>query len=396
MLVSDPGLGGGVAFVVEAPRGSPQVFEDVDEVDDDGNVDVSLSGFGGDAVDLVVVAVDQRDPAALVAGVASGGFVEHVANDDRSVVDHAGRHPLGPRSGRGRSRPAVVAGEHVLGAAGHRGEVVDRAHLGQAFAVAFLAFGQSVGELGCGRGRGFGGGRTQLVGTHHDPFAINRDHQHVAAPGWLRSRRDVEGVDIDRGPPGEFLHLAFADALTGGPFDGVGRGVERPAGRLDRRSAAQTMGMTLPGQVQHRVGGIQVRVTPMTVRETLHIEIPEDRGHAAMVTTLDGAMSHPISVEHHSDTFFPDGANLQVFLKQLAQQLPTPPVELVFHLAMGEHPRVPTVKPTDDRLETPTRPTEPLDRRHDVHRPLPDPARRPRNTATPSSAACSNSARACS
>ena len=92
----------------------------------------------------------------------------------------------------------------------------------------------------------------------------------------------------------------------------------------------------------------------MTVRETLHIKIPEDRRQATMVTGLDRAMNHTISVEDRTSAFFPDGAPVQVFLKQLAQQLPTPPIELVFHLAMGEHPSIPTVKPTNDRLETPT------------------------------------------
>ena len=91
----------------------------------------------------------------------------------------------------------------------------------------------------------------------------------------------------------------------------------------------------------------------MSVRETFHIEIPEDRRQATMVTGLDRGMRHPISIEDRSSAFFPDRANLQVFLKQLAQQLPTPPIELVFDLTMSEHPSIPTIKPTNHRLETP-------------------------------------------
>jgi len=64
-LVLDPGLGGGVTFVVEAPGCLPEVFQHVDEVDQDGDLDATLACFGGDAVDLVVVAVDELAGAFL-------------------------------------------------------------------------------------------------------------------------------------------------------------------------------------------------------------------------------------------------------------------------------------------------------------------------------------------
>ena len=40
-LAGDPFLGGGLAFVEEGPGGLPQVFKDVDEVDDDGHGDAA-------------------------------------------------------------------------------------------------------------------------------------------------------------------------------------------------------------------------------------------------------------------------------------------------------------------------------------------------------------------
>ena len=76
-----PRLGVGIAFGEEAPRRAPHVFQDVDQVDDDGDVDPSGAGFGLDAVDLVVVAVDQRDPVAPMVRVASFGFVEDAGDD---------------------------------------------------------------------------------------------------------------------------------------------------------------------------------------------------------------------------------------------------------------------------------------------------------------------------
>src|SRR5664279_2730749 len=82
-----PRFGGGIAFGEEAPRRAPDVFNDVDQVDDDGNDDPSGARFGLDAVDLVVVAVDQRDPAAPMVRVASFGFVEDAGDDLCGVVD---------------------------------------------------------------------------------------------------------------------------------------------------------------------------------------------------------------------------------------------------------------------------------------------------------------------
>ena len=78
-LVSDPFLGGGLALVEEGPGGLPQVFEHVDEVDDDRDGDAAGRGLGGDGLDLGVVAVDQDDPFALVAGVAAFRLVEGAA-----------------------------------------------------------------------------------------------------------------------------------------------------------------------------------------------------------------------------------------------------------------------------------------------------------------------------
>lgn len=41
-VVGDPALGGGIAAVVQAPGRSPEIFEHVDEVDDDVDVHAAL------------------------------------------------------------------------------------------------------------------------------------------------------------------------------------------------------------------------------------------------------------------------------------------------------------------------------------------------------------------
>lgn len=72
----------------------PQVFQDVDEVDQDGDRHSALACFGGDAVDLVVVPVHEGDPGAGVARVPAPGLVEDLPDDTGRILHHACRQPL--------------------------------------------------------------------------------------------------------------------------------------------------------------------------------------------------------------------------------------------------------------------------------------------------------------
>ena len=96
-LGGDPFLGGGLALVEEGPGGLPQVFQHVDEVDDDRDGDAAAGRLGGDGLDLGVVAVDQDGPVALVAGVAAFGLVEGGGDDGGDVIGDRGGQPLAPR-----------------------------------------------------------------------------------------------------------------------------------------------------------------------------------------------------------------------------------------------------------------------------------------------------------
>src|SRR3984885_4936006 len=116
-LGDGPGLDRGVAGLVERPGGFPEVFQHVDQVDQDGQAgDAAGGGFPLDQPDLVVVPVDQGDPVPGVAGVAALGLVEQPA-DDRGAVGgdvhgitavHRRRGRLGLRFRRpARPRPAA-------------------------------------------------------------------------------------------------------------------------------------------------------------------------------------------------------------------------------------------------------------------------------------------------
>ena len=54
----------------------------MDEVNDDRDLDIPFASFGLDLIDLVIVAVHQRDPRELAVGIAPVGLVEHLGDTD--------------------------------------------------------------------------------------------------------------------------------------------------------------------------------------------------------------------------------------------------------------------------------------------------------------------------
>src|ERR1700761_5827859 len=93
-VAADPGAGVGAGFGAERPGGGPQVFQDVDEVGDDGQGDAAAGGFGLHPVDLVLVAVGQPDPGGLAARVAAVGLGEQAGDDGGGGAVDADGQPL--------------------------------------------------------------------------------------------------------------------------------------------------------------------------------------------------------------------------------------------------------------------------------------------------------------
>src|ERR1019366_2986121 len=143
-LVSDPFLGGGLAFAEEGPGGFPQVFQDLDEVDDNRDRDAAGGGLRGDGLDLRAVAVHEHGPFPVVARVAALGLAEGGGDDGGDIVGDRSGQPLAPRLRLPRLSPAPgLAGlrfllpaflrwgaDDVFGSARDRGGVVDTGQLG--------------------------------------------------------------------------------------------------------------------------------------------------------------------------------------------------------------------------------------------------------------------------
>lgn len=142
------------------------------EVDHDRHVHAARLGFDADPSELVVVAVDQRDPGAVLVGVATGGLVEHLADHPGGVGGDAGDQPFAPRpwSGAAGLVGLVRCGQDLAWGSGDWGAVVDAADLGEPLAVALLPFGQAGCQLTAGGG--LGGGRPQRLGSQHHALAV--------------------------------------------------------------------------------------------------------------------------------------------------------------------------------------------------------------------------------
>ena len=103
--------------------GLPQIFKDVNEVDQNGHPGAVAGGFGLDGLDLGPVAVHEGDPVTLVPGVAAlcpGGPGRDDGADvlgDRSGQPLAGRRGGGP----GRASPGGSLPEAAMMSAAVRG-----------------------------------------------------------------------------------------------------------------------------------------------------------------------------------------------------------------------------------------------------------------------------------
>jgi len=153
----------------------------------------------------------------------------------------------------------------------------------------------------------------------------------------------IERVDVDGGPVGQRLDLAFAQVLTGGAFE-RGRGLVERSSRCFRcGQAAQPMGVPLGGQVQRCVGRIQVVMAAVPVGQPGDGDLPEHGAQPAAVSVLDRAMTHPVDIEHIGQAGLSLRAQVKVVLEQPPEQIASGDLEAVFEPGMGA--RLPRRRP---------------------------------------------------
>ena len=173
------------------------------------------------------------------------------------------------------------------------------------------------------------------------------------------------------------------------------------------------MGVPFGRQVECGVGGIQVFGCAGAVGQPGHVQLAEDGVQPAVVPGLDRRVRHLVHVAYLGQALFPRGAQVQVVLHQLTQQLPTLGVQAGLQLGVLECPGLLGVQERHHLIEPLPRGGEHVTLGSVCHRITPGrdvaghrrgPAhrrRRPprcaapaRSAATPASAAASSSPRA--
>jgi hypothetical protein len=108
------------------------------------------------------------------------------------------------------------------------------------------------------------------------------------------------------------------------PFaDLIGGLIKRPTGGLDRRQPPDPVGSALVGQVQHAVSRVQVLLAAGPVRQPLHGHLPKHALQRAMMTSFDRPTLHTPLVSDLLDTLLAASAEIEMILKQCAQQIAT-------------------------------------------------------------------------
>jgi hypothetical protein len=132
--------------------------------------------------------------------------------------------------------------------------------------------------------------------------------------------REVEGVHVGRRASSEVLDRSLTDPHPAGPLDCRRGVVERAAGRFDRGEAAQPVGVLLRGQVQHRVGWVQVGVPSPPVGDARDHHIAEPGSQQPFPPGLGRAPHDLTNVDHRIQPCLVFSPQIQAVLEQLAQQ----------------------------------------------------------------------------
>ena len=128
--------------------------------------------------------------------------------------------------------------------------------------------------------------------------------------------------------------------------------VERAPGGLHGGHAPEPVGVQLCGQVEHRVGRVEVLLAPVPVGEAAHFDpAVEDRGQGTVVAGLDGAVDGTLGSRHALQALLLLGPQVHVVLEELAEDLARVGGEAVLQFRVGHGGRLRAPQEADDLFE---------------------------------------------
>src|SRR5216684_794493 len=327
-LAVGPLPGGGGVAGVQRGGGLAYVAADVDVVDQDRNLQAAGLRVVADRGDLLLVPVDEEDALADPLRVAAVGLVERLPDHRGDVAGDGGRYPFIARLRAGVRLAAGGRGGDVLRLADGGGEVRDGDDLGH-----FLDPGV----------RRAGAAALAVLRAQGDALAVGLHHDHVAVRLLLFFR--VAGAFLVEvtGPggevPGQAGQLGAADRDPGPGLDDLLRLPVPAGGEVEGGQGAHPHGVGVIGQDLPGVGGIEVRLAPVTVGQPRDPHGAEDARRAPAVPGLDGAMPDPRGARDLRNPLLPRAVEGERCLQQPPLQLAALLADHLLPLPVVQEPR---------------------------------------------------------
>jgi len=123
-------------------------------------------------------------------------------------------------------------------------------------------------------------------------------------------------------------------ATTGKGWPASASVIEGTPGGFGHREAAQPMRVAFAGQVEHGVGGVNVRPPGWAIGNSGDLDLAEHRGQLPGVPDLDPRSGGPVGAQGR-DPGLSLRAQVQVVLVELAEQLPARDLQVVLQLGVG-------------------------------------------------------------
>jgi hypothetical protein len=115
-------------------------------------------------------------------------------------------------------------------------------------------------------------------------------------------------------------------------------------------------------QIELRVGWIEILPRSRTVAKPPDLDLAEDGLKRPLMATLNVGPARPVATDHQLQAGLAGGAQIEMILKQRAEQLPAVLLQTRLQLSVLKPPRLLARQPAGQRTEPLGRAREPLDR----------------------------------
>ena len=161
----------------------------------------------------------------------------------------------------------------------------------------------------------------------------------------------IERLEVDRGPERHLFDLAFADLHADAAADRVGGILERSPGGLQRDQPPDAVRVLLLGQIQRRIGDIQVLLATPPVRQPPHPHLAEHGPKRPAVAGLDRPARDAGRVHHLIQARLADRAQLKLVLNQRSQQLAALALQQILQLCVLKPVGLHALERAHDRIK---------------------------------------------